>query len=469
MRKTKIITTLGPASQSTDMIVKIIEAGSNAMRLNFSHGDHAYHKATIDNVNEARKKTGANVSLILDTKGPEIRTGKLENENIILKKDTEVIITTEECVGNSEKFSVTHKGITEDLSIGETILIDDGLIGLEVLSKSKTELKCKVLNTAPLGTYKGVNLPNSNVSLPALSDKDKSDLKFGCENDVDYVAASFIRSKDDVLSIRKYLDANGGKEIKIISKIENQQGINNFDEILEATDGVMVARGDLGVEIPIENLPFAQKELIAKCNDAGKVVITATHMLESMVKNPRPTRAEIGDIANATLDGSDTVMLSGETAKGDYPIEAVKAMAKISFNAEQYIAAETELRDGTNALSSAITSGCVEAAEIADAKAIIALSKTGRIILQIRKHFPTMPIIAYSPNIKTVKHLAIVRGVEAILEKPENVADKKLLATISKTVKDLKIAKKGDKVAILTSAVPFDSGTTNAMMIWDVE
>lgn len=469
MRKTKIVTTLGPASQTKDMIKGIIAAGSNAMRLNFSHGDHSYHGETIDNINAVRKETGANVSLILDTKGPEIRTGKFESDIIELKKGSKITITIEECVGNSERFSVTHKGIVDDVKKGETILVDDGLLGLEVVSVSKTEIECKVLNTAPIGTYKGINLPNSNVSLPALSDKDKADLKFGCEKDVDYIAASFIRSKSDVQTIRDFLDKNGGKDIKIISKIENQQGIDNFDEILELTDGVMVARGDLGVEIPIEELPFAQKTMIAKCNDAGKLVITATHMLESMVKNPRPTRAEIGDIANATLDGSDAVMLSGETAKGEYPIKSVETMAKISHNAEKYMHADFSTIDGDTDLATAITAGCVEAAEIASAKAIVALSRSGTTILNIRKLFPSMTILALSPEVKTVKQLAIVRGVVAANEDAKNVTGDALYATITKHLTENKIAKKGDKVAILNSAEPFVSATTNSFMIWDMK
>lgn len=463
MKMTKIVTTLGPATKSKEKIKALIAEGANVLRLNFSHGTHDYHQETINMINEVRKEISHPVAIMLDTKGPEIRTHKMENDSIFLEKGKEIIVSTKECVGNTSKISVTHAGIVKDVKKGDTILIDDGLIGLTVLSVSSDEIKCMINNSAKVGTYKGVNLPNSNVSLPALADKDQKDLLFGIKNDVDFVAASFIRTAKDVDDIRAFLTKNGGSEIKIISKIENQQGIDNFDEILKTTDGVMVARGDLGVEIPIEQLPFRQKEMIEKCNIAAKYVITATHMLESMVVNPRPTRAEIGDVANAVCDGSDATMLSGETAKGEYPVEAVQTMAKIAKTADSHNYAYVEYE--TTTLAEAITVGCVEAAELAEAKVIVATSKSGKAIARIRRCFPSMPILALTPEQKTANQLCVVKGAVPVLIKATDVNPESIEAFSTKIILEMKLAKKGDKVAILSAAKPFSSDTTNSFTI----
>ncbi len=318
MKKTKIVCTIGPKTESKEMLTKLANAGMNVMRLNFSHGDFAEHGQRIDNLREVMAATGKQLAILLDTKGPEIRTIKLENgQDFSLVAGQEFTFTTDiSVVGNQDRVAVTYPGFAKDLTKGNTILVDDGLIEMEVLETTETEVKCKVLNNGDLGENKGVNLPGVSVKLPALAEKDKADLKFGCEQGVDFVAASFIRKAEDVKEIRELLNANGGEKIQIISKIENQEGVDNFDAILEASDGIMVARGDLGVEIPVEEVIFAQKMMIEKCNRARKVVITATQMLDSMIKNPRPTRAEAGDVANAIMDGTDAVMLSGESAKG---------------------------------------------------------------------------------------------------------------------------------------------------------
>ena len=313
IKMTKVVCTIGPKTESVEMLTKLVESGMNVMRLNFSHGDFEEHGTRIKRIREVMEKTGKNIGILLDTKGPEIRTGKLEGgKDILLEAGNTIAITTDYShVGNKDKISVSYPGIVHDLKPGNTVLLDDGLVGLEVTEIKGNEIICKVINTGELGETKGVNLPGVSVGLPALSEKDIADLKFGCEQGVDFVAASFIRKASDVAEVRKVLDENGGANIKIIPKIENQEGVDNFDEILELSDGIMVARGDLGVEIPAEEVPFVQKMMIRKCNAAGKPVITATQMLDSMIRNPRPTRAEAGDVANAILDGTDAVMLSG--------------------------------------------------------------------------------------------------------------------------------------------------------------
>lgn len=320
MKKTKIVCTIGPKTESVEKLTELVNAGMNVMRLNFSHGDYEEHGTRIANFRKVMEATGKQLAILLDTKGPEIRTIKLEGGNDVdLVAGQEFTFTTDtSVVGNKDKVAVTYAGFAADLNVGNTILVDDGLIEMEVIATTDTEVKCKVLNNGALGENKGVNLPGVSVNLPALSEKDKNDLKFGCEQGVDFVAASFIRKASDVQEIREVLAANGGENIHIISKIENQEGVDNFDEILELSDGIMVARGDLGVEIPAEEVIFAQKMMIEKCNRARKMVITATQMLDSMINNPRPTRAEAGDVANAVMDGTDAVMLSGETAKGKY-------------------------------------------------------------------------------------------------------------------------------------------------------
>jgi len=429
-RRTKIVSTLGPATNTEEKIGELVDAGVNVFRLNFSHGDHEYHGKVIDNIHKVmatKRKTYC--AVMLDTKGPEIRTGlNAEGKDISVKKGQQLILTTDDEFngkGNNEKIYVDYKNITKVLSIGKRVLIDDGLVGCEVVSIGDDHLVTKVLNDGELGSRKGVNLPGIKVDLPAVTERDRKDLLFGRDNNVDFVAASFIRKPEDVNEIRKVLGRRGA-HIKIISKIENAEGIHNFDAILEVSDGIMVARGDMGVEIPLEKVALAQKMMIAKCNVAGKPVITATQMLESMVHNPRPTRAEANDVANAVMDGSDAVMLSGETAKGAYPIKAVKTMAKICVSAEsslEYnemynnIRSSTLSAEGMRSLSitETIASSAVKVTMEVDAKFLLTITETGNTAMLCSKYRPAPPIFAITQVDRTARQLALVWGVRPVL------------------------------------------------------
>ena len=466
IKMTKVVCTIGPKSESKEMLTKLVESGMNVMRLNFSHGDFEEHGGRIKNIREVMKETGKYVAIMLDTKGPEIRTGKLVNdEDVLLKAGNKIVITTDySFVGNADKISVSYPGITKDLKAGNTILLDDGLIGLTVDKIEGDEIFCTINNTGELGGTKGVNLPGVSVGLPALAEKDIADLKFGCEQGVDYIAASFIRKASDVAEVRKVLDENGGHNIKIMSKIENQEGIDNFDEILELSDAIMVARGDLGVEVPAEEVPFMQKMMIRKCNAAGKPVVTATQMLDSMIRNPRPTRAEAGDVANAILDGTDAVMLSGESAKGKYPAEAVKMMATISARTDEFKKFKhIEKPEGEVTVTEAISMGAVETSQLLNAKLIVCWTKTGRAARMIRKYGPTAPILALTDNDQTARQLAFVRGVRAYVATNLDKADdffKKALEVAAQHESDVKA---GDLVVLVTGIS--ETGTTNTFKV----
>ena len=463
---TNVVCSIGPKIESKEMLTKLVESGMNVMRLNFSHGDFEEHGGRIKNIREVMKETGKYVAIMLDTKGPEIRTGKLVNdEDVLLKAGNKIVITTDySFVGNADKISVSYPGITKDLKAGNTILLDDGLIGLTVDKIEGDEIFCTINNTGELGGTKGVNLPGVSVGLPALAEKDIADLKFGCEQGVDYIAASFIRKASDVAEVRKVLDENGGHNIKIMSKIENQEGIDNFDEILELSDAIMVARGDLGVEVPAEEVPFMQKMMIRKCNAAGKPVVTATQMLDSMIRNPRPTRAEAGDVANAILDGTDAVMLSGESAKGKYPAEAVKMMATISARTDEFKKFKhIEKPEGEVTVTEAISMGAVETSQLLNAKLIVCWTKTGRAARMIRKYGPTAPILALTDNDQTARQLAFVRGVRAYVATDLDKADdffKKALEVAAQHESDVKA---GDLVVLVTGIS--ETGTTNTFKV----
>lgn len=466
MRKTKIVCTIGPKSESKEMLGKLVDAGLNVMRLNFSHGDFEEHGARIINIRAVMAETGKKVAILLDTKGPEIRTMKLENgDDFLLEAGSEFTITTDQSViGNKTIVAVTYPDFAKDLKAGDTILLDDGLIELTVKSTTDKEVKCLVNNTGELGEKKGVNLPNVSVGLPALSEKDKGDLKFGCEQGVDFVAASFIRKKEDVLEIRSLLNANGGENIQIISKIENQEGVDNFEEILEVSDGIMVARGDLGVEIPTEEVIFAQKMMIEKCNEAGKFVITATQMLDSMIRNPRPTRAEAGDVANAILDGTDAVMLSGESAKGKYPVEAVTIMSKICSRTDSSMEYYPMDFEGIVTVTESVSKGAVETAETLGAKLIIVATESGRSAKNVRKYFPTAPILAVTSKEQTARQLMIVKGVKSVVSKTTASTDE-FYAKATKLALESGLAKAGDLV-VITAGVPVNkSGSTNTFKV----
>jgi pyruvate kinase len=447
------------------MLTKLVNNGMNVMRLNFSHGDFVEHGTRITRIREVCEETGKNVAVLLDTKGPEIRTVKLENGNdVLLNAGQEFTLSTDQTIiGNNTIVAVTYEGLTNDLAVGNTVLLDDGLIEMRVKSITDTNILCTVMNTGELGENKGVNLPGVKVQLPALSTKDKGDLIFGCEQEVDFIAASFIRKKEDVLEIRELLKANGGENIQIISKIENQEGVDNFDEILAVSDAIMVARGDLGVEIAVEEVIFAQKMMIKKANAARKPVITATQMLDSMIKNPRPTRAEAGDVANAIIDGTDAVMLSGESAKGKYPAEAVEIMATICSRTDRIIPPKTDEKEADLGITEAVCSGAVKNAQQLGVKLIIVATGAGKSARSLRKYFPSMPILALTSNPKTRQQLALTKGVSAkVVEEQASMEDFYKLGM--DLAKEQGLVEVGDKVVMVTGAL-VDSGTTNTSSV----
>jgi len=467
MKKTKIVCTIGPKTESVEKLTELVNAGMNVMRLNFSHGDFAEHSVRIRNIREVSEKLNKKIAVLLDTKGPEIRTIKLENgEDVTLSVGQEFTFTTDtSVVGNKERVAVTYPGFAKDLVAGAIILVDDGLIEMKVLETTDTEVKCTVLNTGALGENKGVNLPNISVGLPALSEKDKADLEFGCQQEVDFVAASFIRKAEDVREIREVLFNNGGENIQIISKIENQEGVDNFDEILAESDGIMVARGDLGVEIPVEEVIMAQKMMIKKCNKAGKVVITATQMLDSMISNPRPTRAEAGDVANAVLDGTDAVMLSGETAKGKYPVEAVSIMSNICERTDSSMSSDLGSIIVTESMriTEAVCKGAVETTEKLHAPLIVVATRGGKSAKSVRKYFPMANILAITTNEKTAQQLCLTKGVNTCIVDQIDSTDE-FYRKGKELALETGLAKQGDIVVMVSGAL-VPSGTTNTASV----
>ena len=471
MQKTKMIFTLGPSTDEDGILEKLILAGMNASRHNFSHGTYEEHEKRMDHVKKLRGKHDKDIAIILDTKGPEIRTHKFKDGiTEVLTGNQFDIYSKEEILGDNAKCSVTYKDICEDVKKSDVILIDDGLISLTALNvdKEKGIIHCIVNNNGTIGNNKGINLPGIRTSLPSLTEKDIEDLKFGCKMNVDIVAASFIRKAADVLAIRKVLDDNGGYRIQIISKIENQEGIDNIDEIIKFSDGIMVARGDLGVEVPIEKLPGLQKIIINKCNDAGKPVITATQMLDSMIRNPRPTRAEASDIANAILDGTDAIMLSGETANGKYPVEAALTMSHIAIEAEKQIPfesnfkkkIETHFKNVPNAICIA---ACSTATEL-NAKAIICTTITGNSARRMAKYRPACPILAITIEPEVARKLSIYWGVATKITK--SIADSDKIWEIAEAVAiNTDLIEKGDLV-VIAAGIPLNySGSTNLMKV----
>ncbi|WP_409327724.1 pyruvate kinase [Staphylococcus pseudoxylosus] len=470
MRKTKIVCTIGPASESEEMLEKLIKAGMNVARLNFSHGDHAEHKARIDTIREVSKRLGKTVGILLDTKGPEIRTHNMQNGVIELEKGNEVIVSMTEVEGTLDKFSVTYDNLINDVDEGSYILLDDGLIELQVKSidKANGEVLCDVLNTGELKNKKGVNLPGVKVSLPGITDKDAEDIKFGISEGVDFIAASFVRRPSDVLDIRKLLEAQKNTNISIIPKIENQEGIDNIKEILEVSDGLMVARGDMGVEIPPESVPMVQKDLIRQCNKLGKPVITATQMLDSMQRNPRATRAEASDVANAIYDGTDAVMLSGETAAGQYPEEAVKTMRNIAVSAEAAQDYKKLLSDRTKLVETSLVNAIgVSVAHTAlnlSVKAIVAATESGSTARTISKYRPQSDIIAVTPSAETARQCALVWGIHPVVKEGRKTTDALLNNAVATAVETERV-QNGDLI-IITAGVPTgEKGTTNMMKL----
>lgn len=472
LKKTKIVCTIGPASESVEMLTKLMEAGMNVARLNFSHGDFEEHGARIKNIREASKKLGKNVGILLDTKGPEIRTHDMENGALELQAGNEIIVSTKQVLGTPEKFSVSYEGLADDVSAGSIILLDDGLIGLEVLESNpeKHEIKTKILNSGTLKNKKGVNVPGVSVNLPGITEKDAKDIVFGIEQGVDFIAASFVRRSTDVLEIRELLEEHNASDIQIIPKIENQEGVDNLDAILEVSDGLMVARGDLGVEIPAEEVPLVQKEMIKKCNALGKPVITATQMLDSMQRNPRPTRAEASDVANAIFDGTDAIMLSGETAAGQYPVEAVQTMFNIATRTEEslnYKEILSKRRDQVGmTITDAIGQSVAHTAINLSAAAIVTPTESGHTARMIAKYRPQAPIVAVTVNESVSRKLGLVFGVFPASGQNANSTDEMLEDAVQKSL-DSGIVKRGDLIVITAGSVG-ESGTTNLMKVHTV-
>ncbi len=472
MRKTKIVATLGPASNTVDEIRALIKAGISAARLNFSHGDHEEHGARIENLKQARKELGAPIPIILDTKGPEIRTKDLvDGKKVQLEVGQTFTITTDDIVGDNTRVAVTYQDITKDLSVGSVILIDDGLIELTVIDIQGNDVICRVVNSGLLGTRKGVNLPNVHINLPALTEKDIDDIQFGVSVGVDYIAASFIRSAKDVLEIKRVLEDCGGSDVQIISKIENRDGVDNIDEILEVTDGIMVARGDLGVEIPFEEVPLVQKMLIEKCIQKGKPVITATQMLNSMMDNPRPTRAEVNDVANAIFDHTDAIMLSGETAQGDYPVEAVTAMDRIAKKIESSINYSERFNKvfaksiGVRNITSAVSHSACTTANDLNAAIISTITLSGRAVKEVSKYRPATTILGCTPLEKTYRQLNLIWGTIPMLTGFEQAHISALFDDIASEAIQLGHAKNGD-LMVFTGGTPLGiTGSTNTIKV----
>ena len=464
LRKTKIICTLGPAVDNEDMIRALIRTGMNAARFNFSHGSHEEHLTRLNLLKSVRDSMGRPVAAILDTKGPEIRIRSFETKSISLEAGDSFTLTTREVQGNGSLVSVTYPELHKEVSVGQEILIDDGLVALKVEEINGQDIRCVVENGGALSANKSINIPGVHIHLPALTEKDVSDIRFGVENDFDFIAASFVRRAADVQAVREVLDRFGGQEVRIIAKIENQEGVDNIDEILEAADGIMVARGDLGVEIPAAKVPILQKQIIRKGLQAGKPVITATQMLDSMMRNPRPTRAEVSDVANAVFDGTSCVMLSGETAGGKYPLEALTAMVNIVEEAEQSIHywRQFEKRRVIPAsnINDAITHTCCLTAKDLEAKAILAATNSGRTARMICRFRPACPVAALTMHEKVRRQLAICWGVIPFLTGEVTSTDRIFSLSAEVALKE-RLVQNGDTV-VITAGVPLGkSGSTN--------
>ena len=468
MRKTKIICTLGPAVDDEQLLKGLIEKGMDVARMNFSHGSHEEQQERLDRLRKVIKETNKNIAVLLDTKGPEIRTGKFEEKEVLLEEGQSFVLVNDEIIGDKTRCTVSYKNMYQDVKKGTSILMSDGLIELRVEQIKGKDIYCTVMNNGVIGNNKNMNVPNTEIMLPAITEKDIADIEFAVKNNYDYIAASFVRKASDVLEIKKVLERAGDSEIKVIAKIENRQGIDNIDEIIKVADGVMIGRGDLGQEIPIEEVPIVQKMIINKCNMAGKPSITATQMLDSMIRNPRPTRAEASDVANAVFDGTSVTMLSGETASGKYPLEAVETMARIAVKAEssieywkRYQANRIELQPGiTNAISHAT---CTTAMDL-HASAIVTVTESGHTARMISRFRPACPIIATTSNPKVQRQMALVWGVDAFLVDTAASSDELFDMSVKKA-ENSGVGKTGD-IFVITGGSPLGvSGTTNLLKV----
>ena len=469
LKRTKIVCTIGPASESEETLEQLILAGMNVARLNFSHGDHDEHLVRIERIRKISKKLNQPIGIMLDTKGPEIRTHKMAEEVIHIQKGDSVRISMAEVEGTAEKFSVSYPGLINDVELGMPILLDDGLVELQVsdIDEENQEIVTTAINSGELKNNKGVNVPGASLNLPGLTDKDRSDIEFGIKNGVNFIAASFVRRTSDVLEIKEILEKHDALHVQIIPKIENQEGVDNLDDIISVSDGLMVARGDLGVEIPVEEVPIVQKEMIEKCRRAGKPVITATQMLDSMQDNPRPTRAEASDVANAIFDGTDAIMLSGETAAGDYPVESVNMMSNIAIRTEASLIGQDayslkayDQGDTTEAIGQAVG----HTAKNLDINTIVAATESGHTARMISKYRPKANILAMTFSEETALALTLKWGVVPLVSsKPDSTDD--MFNVAANFVVEHEFAKEGDLI-IITAGVPVgESGTTNLMKI----
>jgi pyruvate kinase len=473
--KTKIVCTMGPASQSVDILMKLIEAGMDVARLNFSHGSFEQHQKVVDNLKEASRRTGEYITLLQDLSGPKIRTGVLEKKTVELKTGASFTFTTLEVAGNEQRVSTSYQQLAKDVRIGDSILVDDGKMKFTVISKTETDVTCNVVNGGILSEKKGMNLPGVQISVPSFTQKDAEDLRFGLANDIDYVALSFVRSADDIVRLREFLikEAPKGKRIPIIAKIERGEAVDGIDSIVKESDVIMVARGDLGVELPPEDVPVIQKMIVRKCNQAGKSVIIATQMLESMIENPRPTRAEANDVANAVLDGADAVMLSAETSVGKYPVEAVLTMDRIIKKAETEhrdhldIARAPDAHDLT--VFDAIGRAACVIAEQIDAKAIVVITHSGFSAINTAKYRPRASIIAITGREKILRRLNLVWGVRGLIISDFVADTDTAFKRINEELRRLSYVQSGDYV-VYTAGLPLlTQGATNSIKVERVE
>lgn len=468
MPRTKIVCTVGPACDHDEILRQMIRNGLNVARFNFSHGNHLEQLARVERLRRVVKQEKAIVAFLLDTKGPEIRTGSFKNEITQLIKDSNVVIRNQDVIGNAKQFSSTYKGLHKDLEPGDLIMIDDGLVGLEVEKIVDKDIYCRVLNTGPISEYKSINLPGVATNLPSMTDRDRHDIKFAVDNNFDFIAASYVRKASDVEDIRRLCAKYGDNDIEIISKIENAEGVENFDEILVVSDGIMVARGDLGVEIPVETVPVAQKEMLSRCIKYGKMSITATQMLDSMIRNPRPTRAEVSDVANAIMDGTGAIMLSGETASGRYPVESVEMMRKIAVAIEDTVdywgALSAERSNYVPNVATAVSHAGVTTAMDLKADAILAVTSSGRTARMISRFRPSCRIIVSTYDMRVQRQMSLVWGVRCFLIGKSNSADE-MFEMSQDIAKEAGLIKNGDIVVMIGGTPIGMSGTTNTLKV----
>lgn len=469
-RKVKIVCTMGPSCWEEEIISELVSSGMNVARLNFSHGDYGSHTRTIENVRKVEEKLRRPVATLLDTKGPEIRTGMLPNhEKIQLESGKEFYLFFEPVEGNADGVYIDYPDLYKEVSVGQDIFIDDGSILLSVEALDPAAIRCRVLVGGELGEKKGINVPGANLSVPTLTDKDISDIRWGIEHNVDYIAVSFVRTKEDILGVRKVLEENSG-EAKIIAKVETRNSVENIDEILAVVDGIMVARGDLGVEMPTEDVPMVQKEIIEKCRSQGKPAIVATQMLDSMIRNPKPTRAEASDVANAVIDGADAVMLSGETASGKYPVESVKIMNKILMKTEEnlrYWQRTPKIFFNCGEIADAVSRAARDISETVCAAAILSLTRSGSTARMVSKYRPDCPVIALTPSFSTWRELALVWGVYSLICPFTTDVEESVSNSLS-IVQEEGLIKGGDNV-VFTSGIPLGvPGSTNLVQVYTV-